>query len=223
MAIKFKLPDGTETDLVAHSFNGFPTPTTDDFRQLLNAIAASGPKATKPTQLDTYLEGHPAAKTFLTTQKGPPVSYATLGYFGVNSFKFTNAKGESRFGRYQIVPEAGEQLLDKDTAAKAGPNYLVEEIGKRVAIAPAKFIFRAQLAEKEDKIDDPSIAWPDTRRVVVLGEIVINKAVADNDAEQQALLFLPTALPDGIEPADPMITARSEAYPISFGRRHQAP
>ena len=44
--------------------------------------------------------------------------------------------------------------------------------------------------------------------------------VANSDAEEQALLFLPTALPEGIEPADPMLTARSEAYPISFSRRH---
>src|SRR5262245_4844076 len=64
MAIKFKLPDGSDSDLVAHSFNGFPTPTTDDFRELLIAIAASGPKAAQPTALDKYLEGHPIAKTF---------------------------------------------------------------------------------------------------------------------------------------------------------------
>lgn len=221
MAIKFKLPDGSETDLVTHSFNGFPTPTTDDFRELLIAIAASGPKATKPTALDKYLEAHPIAKTFLTTQKGPPESYATLAYFGVNSFKFTNAKGESRFGRYQIIPEAGEHLLDKDAVAKAGPNYLIEEIGKRVSTAPAKFRFRVQLADNGDKIEDPSIAWPETRSTVELGELAIDKAVADNDAEQQSLLFLPTALPEGIEPADPMLTARSEAYPVSYARRHQ--
>jgi catalase len=42
-----------------------------------------------------------------------------------------------------------------------------------------------------------------------------------NDAEERALLFLPTALPEGIEPADPMLTARSEAYPISFSRRNR--
>ena len=52
---------------------------------------------------------------------------------------------------------------------------------------------------------------PDTRKTVELGKIVIDKAVADSGAEEQALLFLPAALPDGIEPADPMITARSEA------------
>jgi catalase len=33
-------------------------------------------------------------------------------------------------------------------------------------------------------------------------------------------MFLLAALPDGIEPADPMLTARSEAYPVSYARRH---
>lgn len=221
MAIKFKLPDGSDSDLVTHSFNGFPSPTTDDFRQLLIAIGTSGLKAAKPTALDKYLDGHPIAKTFLTTQKGPPVSYATLPYFGVNSFKFTNANGESKIGRYQIIPEAGEQLLDKASVAKAGPNYLIEEIGKRVASAPVKFKLRVQLADSGDKIEDPSIAWPDSRKTVDLGEIVVAKAVPDSAAQEQALLFIENALPDGIEPADPMINARSEIYAVSYARRHQ--
>jgi catalase len=29
------------------------------------------------------------------------------------------------------------------------------------------------------------------------------------------------ALPAGIEPADPMLTVRNAAYPVSFSRRHQ--
>lgn len=34
-------------------------------------------------------------------------------------------------------------------------------------------------------MEDPSIACPDTRETVELGEIVIDKAVADNDTEEQ--------------------------------------
>jgi hypothetical protein len=35
-----------------------------------------------------------------------------------------------------------------------------------------------------------------------------------------ALLFLPSLLPDGIEPADPMIRFRGLSYPVSYDRRH---
>jgi catalase len=47
--VKFHLPDGTDTDLVTHSYNGFPTATAAEFRDLLLALAASGPDAPKPT------------------------------------------------------------------------------------------------------------------------------------------------------------------------------
>ncbi len=42
-------------------------------------------------------------------------------------------------------------------------NYLISEIQKRVATKPVVFKMYAQLAIEGDTIDDPSIAWPDTR------------------------------------------------------------
>src|SRR5215510_14001325 len=41
MAIRFELPGGASSDLVTHSFNGFPVSNTDDLRELMLAIAAS--------------------------------------------------------------------------------------------------------------------------------------------------------------------------------------
>jgi catalase len=58
-----------------------------------------------------------------------------------------------------------------------------------------QFKLMVQVAEQGDKLDDPSIAWPDNRRTVELGVISIAKPVADNDAAQRELLFLPNALP----------------------------
>src|SRR6516164_5554359 len=112
------------------------------------------------------------------------------------------------------------QYLTKDKLAAAGPNYLIEEIKKRVSNGPVKFKYIAQIAEQGDKLDDPSIAWPDDRKTVELGVIEIDKAVADSDAAQRALLFIENAVPPGIEPEDPMINIRSQAYAISFARRH---
>jgi catalase len=220
MAVKFHLPDGSDTNIVTHSYNGFPTASADEFQQLLIALAASGPDAPKPTPLEKFFETHPIAKTFLTAEKPAPVSFGTLPYFGVNSFKFTDAKGDVTYVRYRLEPEAGAQYLTKDQLAAAGPNYLVEEIGKRVGDGPVRFKYIAQVAEEGDKIDDPSIAWPDSRKTVELGVIEIDKVDADSATAERALIFQPTAVPAGIEPADPMISARSAAYAVSFGRRH---
>ena len=223
MAVKFSLPDGSKTDIVVLSYNGFPVATGEEFRDFLLAIAASGPDAPKPNALENFLGAHPAAKTFVETPKPPPASYATLPYFGINAFKFTNAKGGVTFGRYQLQPVAGSHLLTKEQASKMGPDYLTTEIRERVRRSPAKFKMLVQVADQGDKIDDPTIAWPDTRKTIELGTITITKAVADSHAAEKKLLFVPGALVPGIEAADPMIAVRSAAYIVSLSRRAQAP
>lgn len=221
MAIKFSLPDGTKTDLVILSFNGFPVATAEEFRDFLLAIAASGPDAPKPTEFEKFLGTHPAAKAFVETPKPPPVSYATLPYFGINAFKFTNAKGVAAHIRYQLQPVSGSQYLSKEQVEGMGADYLTAEIRDRVRRSPVKFKLLAQVAEPSDKIDDPTVVWPDTRKKVELGTLTITKAVADSEAAERKLLFVPGALVPGIEAADPMIAARSAAYIVSLSRRAQ--
>lgn len=220
MAIKFQLPDGSESDLVTHSFNGFPVATADEFQALLIALGSSKPDTPKPTPLETFLEAHPIAKAFLTSPKPNPESYATLPYFGVNSFKFTNEDGNSTFIRYQVVPVAGEHYLSDDASKAASANYLSDEIKSRIKTAPAEFELVAQIAQDGDKIEDPSIAWPESRKTVKLGTISLTASDGD-DAANPSLVFMPNALPDGIEAADPMVDIRSGTYAVSLSRRQQ--
>ena len=219
MAVKFHLPDKSITDIVAHSFNGFPVATGAEVRDLFLAIAATKPDSPKPTALDTFLSTHPATKAFVEAPKPAPVSFGTLAYFGVNTFKFTNAKGAVTFGRYQLQPVGGEKVLTNEQVSKKGPDYLSDEIRDRVRRGPVKFKLLLQVAEQGDKIDDPSIAWPDSRKKVELGSIMITKAVKDSQAAEKKLLFMPGALVPGIEAADPMIADRSAAYIVSLSRR----
>ena len=222
MAVKFALPDGTRTDLVVLSFNGFPVATAEEFRDFLLAIAASGPDAPKPNEFEKFLGAHPAAKAFVETPKPPPASYATLSYFGINAFRFTNAKGVTTHIRYQLQPVAGAKYLSKEQVSSMGPDYLTTEIRERVGRGSVKFKLLAQVAEQGDTIDDPTIVWPDTRKKVELGTLTITKAVADSQAAEKKLLFVPGALVPGIEAADPMIGARSASYIVSLSRRAQA-
>lgn len=219
LAIKFHSPKG-DTDIVAHSFNGFPSPTAEDFRQLMIAIGTSPPGATAPTPADTYMSAHPTAKAFFAGLPPPPVSFATTPYFGVNSYRFTNKRGHSQFGRYQFVPAAGVHYLNKEEAAKVGQDYLEADIRSRVAAQPVQFTLRVQLAAAGDIIDNPSIAWPDSRPTVVLGVIKITRVVPDSSAAERQLMFSPAAVVDGIVAADPMIAVRQSAYAVSYGRRH---
>jgi catalase len=215
MAIRFELPGGASTDLVAHSFNGFPVSNTDDLRDLMLAIAASGPCAATPTALDRFLELHPTARAFVAAQK-TPASFATISYYGVGSFKFINAKGEGHYVRYQLVPEAGEQLLTDEEREKQSANYLMEEIKARVAGAPPiRFALYAQVAEQGDRINDPSIAWPDNRKRVLLGRLEIKRLTANTADEDRRLVFNPSNVPTGIETADMISSFYSKAFRLS--------
>ena len=222
LAIKFRLPDGSDTDLVTHSYNGFPAKNPEEFQQFFLALAGSKPGVPSPTPIEAFQETHPAAKTFLTTRDPPPVSYATTTYFGVNSFKFVNEKGAVTIGRYQLLPDAGRHFLSKDESAKAATNYLEDEIRQRVARGAVRFKVVLQLAAPGDKIDDPSVAWASTNKITTLGTLTVASVVPDSEATERALMFLPALLPAGIEPADPMIQFRNKTYPVSYERRHQS-
>ncbi len=222
MAIRFKLPDGGSTDIVSISANGFPVATPQDFLALLTAIAQSGPGVAKPTPVEQFLSTHPAAAKFVSAPRPAPQSFATLAFYGVNAFKLTNARGAGRFARYQILPVAGEHALPPDEAARADPNYLMDELPKRIAAGPVKFRLVAQLARDGDSTDDATQVWPPDREIVELGIISLTATEKEQAKEQKALLYNPLSLVPGIEAsADPILAARPPAYAVSFAQRAQ--
>lgn len=220
IAIRFQLADGAYTDIVSISTNGFPAAKPEDFLGLLNAIAASGPDAIKPTPVEQFLGSHPAALAFVKMPKPAPVSFATQAFYGVNAFKFTNAKGQVQYGRYRITPVNGAQFLSKEETAKAAPNYLIDELPARLSKAPAKFNIAVQLAEKGDDVNDPTMVWPETRKQVELGTLTLNNVDANGVMFEKTTMFNPLTLVDGIEASeDPILLARPGAYAVSYGRR----
>ena len=148
-----------------------------------------------------------------------PESYPTLSYFGVNAFAFTGADGKRRFVRYRLVPTIAEAFVPAGELAGKGPNYLVDELPQRLAKGPVAFDWYAQIADTPDVIDDPSVAWPEGRRLVRLGTIRIDRMAPDQAAISKATMFTPLNVPAGIAPADPMLGVRAGAYPISFAHR----
>jgi catalase len=221
MGIKFHVAGGPDTDIVAHSFNGFPVGTAEEFLEFLLAVGSSGPDAAKPTPIEKFLSTRPRAMVFATSPKPAPASFATQSYFAANAFRFIDGHANSIFARYQIRPLEGEaHLSDAETAAQPA-NYLFDEIGERLAKGPAKLKLVAQLAALGDVTADCSVTWPDDRHLVELGVITLTKVAADNDAVQRRMIFDPANLIDGIEMSDdPLPAARSAIYSIAYARRN---
>jgi catalase len=219
MAVKFRLPDGSEIDMVINSLKFFPVSTGEEFRDLLMALAASPPKAPKPTKFDQFVAAHPTVPAAFATATTPG-SFAEEAYFGVNAFVLVNGRGERQAVRFQMVPERVKHLDAADAAMRA-PNFLVEELPERLKRGPATFRLRAQLAAPGDSTVDSAKPWPDDRKLVELGTLTIDKAVPDSAEAEKPLLFLPAQLADGIEVSDdPLIEVRTSAYAVSFSRRN---
>jgi len=223
LAIRFELPGGSNADMVCISAHSFPVARPEDFLQMLQAVAASGPDVAKPKPIEKFLGGHPAAAKWVSTPRPAPVSFATLGFYGVNAFKFTNAAGTVRYARYEIIPDAGQAALTAEQAAAADPDYLMKELPQRIARGPVRFHLYAQVAGADDAINDATVEWPAQRERIELGTLSLDAVVPDQATAQKSLLYFnPLALPQGIDPSDdPILLARPPAYAVSFGQRMQ--
>jgi catalase len=221
-AIRFHLADHVHTDIVAHSVDAFPTRTVEEFLEFLNALLATDPAGPHPNPLEQFLTGHPKAAVFLQIPKPVPTSFARESFFAVSAFRFTNGAGVSRYGRYRILPAAGNEYLDELGAAAQGADFLFDELKQRVANEPVSFRISVQLAEDGDTVDDATIRWPETRGLLVLGEFSLRQIAPDNASEQQHVIFDPIPRVDGIDAsADPLFEPRANIYLMS-GRRRRA-
>jgi catalase len=220
IAIRFHLGEHDHTDIVAHSTNGFPVRTGEEFVQFLRAATAftSG----QPEALGSFLATHPNAKRFVETPKPIPTSFAREAFFAVTSFKFTNADGVSRHGRFRIRPEAGTEYLSEKDAATKAENFLFDEIGQRLAQGPVKLGVFVQIAEPGDDVADASITWPETRREIPFGTITLTERVDDQVSERRKIIFDPLPRVEGIDSSgDPLTQVRADIYLLS-GRRRRA-
>ena len=220
MAVRFHLAEHVHTDIVAHSVNGFPARTAQEFLEFLQAAYQSGPGVAHPTPIERFLGSHPAALAFIQTPKPVPTSFAREQYFGVNAYKFVNSSGAARFGRYQITPENGTEYLGDDKAKAQSPDFLFEEISRRLTNGPIRFAIRVQLAQDGDVVDDSTVQWPQDRTIVQLGRLELASVLSSDTAEQRKIIFDPIPRVDGIEPsADPLLEPRADLYLLSGRRR----
>jgi catalase len=221
-AIRFHLADHVHTDIVAHSVDTFPARTVEEFLEFLNALIATDPTGPHPNPVEEFLRVHPAALAFVQTPKPIPVSFAKESFFAVSAFQFTNVDGVSRYGRYRMLPVAGNEYLDAAEAATREPNFLFDELKARTAKEPVKFRFSVQLAEDRDTVDDATVRWPEDRPQLTFGEMSLTEIAPNNAGEQQHIIFDPIPRVDGIgASADPLFEPRANIY-LMTGRRRRA-
>lgn len=220
MSIRLLLDDGGNTDMVLLSVNRFPVSTPEKFLEMLTAVKNSHNSQQEPKPIETFLEQNPSAKRFVEMEKPAPESYTTQSYHGLNAFEFTNSDGDKVFGRYIVEPVHGEQFLNQSERDDASRNYLQSALREQLEDGSALMKISLQLAEAGDVTNDPTVVWPDDRKVVELGVLEINAIMKNGEDYARSMMFNPLALTDGIAPSDdPVLLARPGAYALSFQKR----
>lgn len=195
----------------------FPVSTPQAFYDMLKATKSKDPNAMK-----TFIAAHPEFTHFASWAGSAPWtgSYAEEPYYSLNSFVMTNKDGTQHTVRWAIVPDAQAVPVSQDELKKRGPNFLEEEITKRVAAAPQHWKLVVIVANPGDPTADPSKEWPADRRKIEAGTLTVDKIEAEADGPCREINFDPTVLPTGIATSDdPFPAARSAAYMKSYDLR----
>ena len=220
LAVKFYLPDGSRTDIVAVTTPRFISRTPEGFVELL---AAQGAGMAAAWKLPLALARHPEMlrnAPALAPSLRPPPSYAATVYYGQHAFKWIDSGGGERFVRYAWLPEASEPKISAKEARARGRDYLRQDLERRIDSDSIRFTLEVQVASDGDPLTDPSAAWPKSRQKVRVGVLELTDRETGRETGGDVLVFDPTRVTDGIECSDdPVLSFRPKAYAESVAQR----
>ena len=214
MAVSFRLPDGTATDLLGQTAPRFPVRTAEAFLQLAEA-------AGNPLKLPLFLARHPDALPALLANARanavlPPYSYAEVTYYPIHAYKWIAPDGTESWVRYRLSPQGGRD--ERPTGDFGGRDRLREEILARLAAHPVRYTLEVQQAGPKDDPHDPMSVWKGAW--FDAGTIEVTDPDPDREQGGEVVVFDPVRVVDGIELSDdPILRYRPGAYSASVARR----
>jgi catalase len=217
IGLQIVTPDGWEWRTAMIDPPIFTVATPQAFYELLLTSASKDPDAMK-----AFTAAHPEFAAFGAWARSAPWtgSFAEERYNSLNSFVFTDSAGAEKTVRWSLVPAAQPVAIPHDELEKRDPNFLEQDITARVRSAPQRWTLIVTVANPGDPTDDPTKAWPEDRRAIEVGTLIVQQIEPEPDGPCRDINFDPTVLPPGIRTSDdPFPAARSAAYMKSYDRR----
>ncbi|HET6940395.1 MAG TPA: catalase [Nocardioides sp.] len=223
MAVKFRLPDGSATDLLGQTSPRFPTDDPEVFVEMTEAAAARPLLA--PAKLALFLARHPSAAGALLAgvrakAVGSPVSFAEVTFHPIHAYGWLDADGRRTWVRYAFRATATKD--DRLVRDFAGPDRLFEEMAARLERGPVSHEVWVQVAGAGHDPHHATSEWPGARELLA-GRIEVTTPVEDPEGGPMTstpTVFDPTNVVDGIELSDdPILRYRHGAYSESVSRR----
>lgn len=223
MALQFDLPGGEQWLMGNISSPVFGAETPAQFLGRLQSLQADPvTKKPDPARVKAFADANPQVLLQGKYFASQPVaaSFAGLNYWGVHGFGFTNAQGQTTWGKWVFEPVGGVLGLSDEEAKARGANFLFDDLRQRVQAGHAAFDFNLELAAPGDRIDSATTPLPAGRTKVTLGRLTITSVSPDGAGPCVDTNFSPLVLPRGVvASADPILAARAAPYAISQQRR----
>jgi catalase len=221
MALLLEQANGEQWRLAMNTPPVLPVATPQAFLEQLQALAPD-PQTGKPdpARIKAFFAEHPESAAFLRWQASvvPSSSFASTRYHGIHAFKLVNVADEEQGVRWFMQPELAPEPMAAD--ALADPDVLQNELRQRLQQGPLRWQLKMILAEPGDVLNDSSQPWPETRRQLTAGTLVVEAVQDQAQGACRDINFDPLILPQGIRASDdPILRARSAAYAESFKRR----
>jgi catalase len=162
--------------------------------------------------------------TLVLSPRGIPASYRTMQGFGVNTYKWVNAQGETKLVKYHWLPKQGvKSWTEADAAVQQGRELGVHTKDLNEAIARGDFPEWELCVQLMDDHDHPELDWDpldDTKvwpendfPVLPIGKMTLNRNVDNFFAENEQIAFGTGVLVDGLDFSDDkMLVGRTFSY-----------
>ncbi|ADB29537.1 Catalase [Kribbella flavida DSM 17836] len=227
-AVKFYTEDGN-WDLVGNNLGVFFIRDAIKFPDFIHSQKPDPVTFERqdPNRAFDFLSQTPEALHMVTlvfSPRGIPASYRHQQGFGVNTYKWVNAQGETKLIKYHWMPLQGVKSLTAEDAA----NIQATDLGSHTrdlydAIARGDYPeweLSVQLMDDHehpeldfDPLDDTKV-WPEEQfPLLKVGKMVLNRAPENFFAENEQIAFGTGVLVDGLDFSDDkMLVGRTFSY-----------
>jgi catalase len=224
MALEFHPGGGGLQHMTMLDVPVFAASTPDSFHDALVA-SKPDPKTGKadPDKMAAFAATHPDAKALpdYMGHHGPTANYYQSAYFSIHTFFFIDAQGTRHAVRWRFVPRGGVKELAAAQVKTAPHDFLEGGLIDAVHKGPVVWDMIVYVGEPGDSENNPTVAWPETRRHFTAGTLTLSQATPQQKgAACEPINFDPLVMADGIAPSsDPILLFRSSAYGVSYGKR----
>jgi catalase len=226
-AVKFYTEDGN-WDLVGNNLAVFFIRDAIKFPDVIHSLKPD-PVTFKqePARIFDFMSQTPESMHMLVnlfSPRGIPADYRHMQGFGVNTYKWVNARGETHLVKYHWIPRQGVKSLTEQDAANIQATNLghaTEDLHTAIERGEyPQWDLYVQLMSDEDHpeldfdpLDDTKV-WPENDfEPKLVGTMTLNRNVADHHDENEQIAMGTGVLVDGLDFSDDkMLVGRTFSY-----------